>query len=116
MAGKVTVVGLPQLDAALKMRAVALGAATAAIVAAEVQSIEADAERGAPRDTGELAGSVNGTASGTSGEVEATARHSGFVEFGTSDTPAQPFMGPAANRARTRIPGRVTAALRKAVG
>lgn len=31
--------------------------------------------------------------------VEATAPYAGFVEFGTSDTPAQPYLGPSLSRA-----------------
>ena len=32
--------------------------------------------------------------------VEATIRYAGFVEFGTNDTPAQPYMRPAADEAQ----------------
>jgi HK97 gp10 family phage protein len=47
------------------------------------------------------------TKDGLSGTAAATARHSVFVEHGTSDTPEQPFAGPAAERARQRFPDTV---------
>lgn len=47
------------------------------------------------------------TADGLGGTAAATARHSPFVEHGTSDTPAQPFAQPAAERSRRRFRGRL---------
>jgi HK97 gp10 family phage protein len=44
---------------------------------------------------------------GLGGTAAATARHSTFVEHGTSDTEAQPFALPAAERARQRFPDTV---------
>lgn len=55
-----------------------------------------DAERRAPRLTGELAGSIAARRVGKgTWEVTAGADHSIYVEYGTSDTPAQPFHTPA---------------------
>ncbi len=116
MARSVQVEGLGKMDAVLRAKAVALKAATAATVALEVASVKADATGGAPKDSGELAGSIEGRTLGTTGEVEATARHAAFVEFGTSHTPAQPYMGPAAESSKARFIGRVAAAARRAVG
>lgn len=108
--------GLAQLDAVLKAKAAAMQAAATAAVALEVKSIQADAEREAPRGkTGDLVAGIEGDAHGTSGEVRATARHSPFVEFGTSKMAAQPYMGPAADKSRGRFVGRVSAGIRKAV-
>jgi HK97 gp10 family phage protein len=115
VAARSRIIGLGGLDAALKAKASLMRAATVAAVALEVKSVKSDAEREAPRDTGELVGSIRGRTTGTRGEVEASAEHAGFQEFGTSRSAAQPFMGPAADKSRSRFVGRVSGAVRKAV-
>jgi len=47
----------------------------------------------APVDTGRLQGSINAEG----GTVATDVEYAAFVEYGTSDTPAQPFMRPAAD-------------------
>lgn len=113
--GSVQISGLEALDAALRVRAALVKAATAAVVALEVKSIREDALRIAPEDEGELKAGIVSRSSGASGEVRATARHSAFQEFGTSRTAAQPYMGPAADASRKRFVGRAALAVRKAV-
>lgn len=54
------------------------------------------AARLAPVDTGELKASIG--VQGT--DIVATARHAGFVEFGTVRMPPQPFMRPAVQAIR----------------
>jgi HK97 gp10 family phage protein len=58
-----------------------------------------DARANAPVDTGELRDSIEIHGGKGYRIVRATAPHSFFVEFGTSDTAPQPFMWPAAARA-----------------
>lgn len=58
-----------------------------------------DAQAAAPVDTGELRDSFEIQGGKDYRIVKATARHAFFVEFGTSDTPPQPFMWPQVPRA-----------------
>lgn len=115
MARSTTIIGEAQLNAILVAKAAAMQAATVAAVALEVKSVEADATAAAPRLDGDLQDGIKGTSSGTYGEVKSSARHGLFVEFGTSRTGAQPHMGPAADRSRSRFVGRVVSAVRRAV-
>lgn len=105
----IRVEGIPQLQAALTVAADLARRASEAAVALEVEAVKADAQAGAPVHSGELRDGVVGKASGLSGEVRSPVRHSGFVEFGTGRTKAQPFMAPAAEASRRRFP-RATAA------
>lgn len=61
---------------------------------------EADAKQLAPVDTGMLRNSITTAVSGDglTASVVATASYAVFVEFPTSRTAAQPFMGPATDR------------------
>lgn len=77
-------------------------------VADETEEVTQDMRDGAPFLTGELREGMQSEVDGLSGRAVSTARHSTFVENGTSRSPAQPFAGPAAERSRTRFPGRVT--------
>lgn len=113
---RVTIVGIPQMEAALRTRAALLKAAAAAAVRMEVKAIESDARSEAPRGhTGELVSMIDSQASSASGEVRSMARHAAFQEFGTSRNAAQPYMRPAADRARRRFAARVATIVRKAV-
>lgn len=49
----------------------------------------------APRRTGRLAASIRGSVSGAEATVVAAVSYGVFVEYGTSRTPAQPFLRPA---------------------
>lgn len=113
----IRVEGIPQLQAALTVAADLARRASEAAVAFEVKAVKADAQAGAPVHSGELRDGVVGKASGLSGEVRSPVRHSGFVEFGTGRTKAQPFMTPAAEASRRRFPraaaARVAAVFRK---
>lgn len=111
MAPSVDVKGLPELSAALARKAAEAQAAATKAVADEVALVRADAHSEAPKDSGELAAAITGAASGTSGVVESTARHTGFVEFGTFKDRAQPFMAPAAERSRSRFPAGAAATI-----
>ena len=61
---------------------------------------QADAQRLAPVDTGNLRNSITTTVQGDGlrAAVVATASYAGFLEHGTSRMAPQPFMGPATDR------------------
>lgn len=46
---------------------------------------------------------------------DSEAFYARFAEFGTSDTPAHPFFWPAYRALKTKIKGRITRAVRKAI-
>ena len=106
---KVTIEGLEGLERKLDELSAAVARGERRAVRDEVDELADDMRRGAPRDTGALIESIQGevSASGLSGTVAATARHAPFVEHGTSDTAAQPYAMPAAERARVRFVARV---------
>lgn len=113
----VTLEGLPELERALATKAAELAASAAIAVAEEVKLIEADARDGAPEGpTGDLRGSIEGESDGTRGTIKAPIRYAGFVEHGTYKDAAQPFMKPAAERARRRFPQRAADIIRAALG
>lgn len=49
----------------------------------------------APKRTGTLANSIDFVEKEDGGELRVTVPYAAYVEFGTSDTPAQPFARPA---------------------
>jgi hypothetical protein len=69
-----------------------------------------DMRRNAPRLTGELRDGVQaelGDLDKLEGRAVSTAPHTTFVVHGTSDTPANDFITPAALRSERRFPKRV---------
>jgi len=68
-------------------------------VATQGAKVEQAAKALVPVDTGFLRDSitmaVEGISTTANAEIGATARYGGFVEYGTSITPAQPYMRPA---------------------
>ena len=54
----------------------------------------------APVDTGRLRGSIVVEANGNNHAVVTDVPYAPFLEFGTSQMPAQPFLGPAAANVR----------------
>lgn len=113
---KTEILGLGKLDAALARKAKELQAAAKEAVGQEVENIADDARRTAPRKTGELRSSIRSDHGGLKGTVKATARYATFVEHGTYKDPAQPFMHPAAERARRRFPQVARDIIAKALG
>jgi HK97 gp10 family phage protein len=77
--------------------------------------VEADAKRRVPRATGQLAASIRREVVHADGDVAVVAVKAGgrgahggrpvaqFVEFGTSRTPAQPFLRPALREQRAPV-------------
>lgn len=116
MSKTVKILGLPEMEAAIAAKVAELHAGAIEAVAAEVALVGSDVEDAVPVDTGELKDSVQRESGGLEGSVKATARHAKFVEFGTYKDPAQPYMGPAADKARRRFPATAAAIIRKALG
>jgi HK97 gp10 family phage protein len=109
----ITITGQAALNRKLKRLPHLVDAGCREAVTEEVDVTADDLRRTAPRDTGELAESVREHIGkgGLSGEAAVTARHAGFVNDGTRDTPGQPFATAAGVRAQARFPDRVTAKL-----
>lgn len=68
----------------------------------------------APVRTGELRDSIDGRVTKTQATVFAAAPHAGFVENGTSLSPAQPYMEPALAQTKPKLKARIEAELKKA--
>lgn len=102
----VKIESLPELKAALENAASGTREGAEQAVAEEVEAIEADARRLAPKKTGALRRGIRGDAHELKGEVKSTVRYAEFVEHGTYRDAAQPYMAPAAALARRRLPER----------
>lgn len=82
----------------------------------EAEALVRNMQAYAPEDTGELKGSMIAVRLPNGGAAaEVRARHADFVEFGTSDTPAQPYARPAAERARKEWVGDASNRMREAL-
>jgi len=103
----VTVKGLDELARQLEKLSPAILEAAEQAVQEETEATADDMRRFAPERTGELKRGIQAERDGLEGRAVATARHSTFVEHGTSDTPEQPFAAPAAELSRKRFPERV---------
>jgi HK97 gp10 family phage protein len=117
MAGKIrsiNVKGLPALERKLALLPRLVRSAGARAVRGETDEARDDARRNAPVKTGTLRESIQAEYDDKTitGRVAATARYAKFVEHGTDDTAAQPFMLPAAEAARRRFPKRVRAEIK----
>ncbi|WP_066298839.1 HK97-gp10 family putative phage morphogenesis protein [Arthrobacter luteolus] len=84
---------------------VTTGLLTQTVVRKTARDVVKDAKLLAPVDTGNLRASIGhsdlrsvGRAGDLSVEIGPTANYGVFLELGTSRAPAQPFMGPAADR------------------
>lgn len=114
MAGRgskqVTIKGLDELARKLKALPEIVEKASRAAVKAETDEVAQDMRRTAPRDSGELVEGIQSEfdAKTITGRAVSTARHTQFVVHGTSDTPANDFMTPAARRSERRFRGRVS--------
>jgi len=70
------------------------------------------AKQRAPVRTGRLRDSIHYKGDGV---VAATAPYAAYVEYGTHDAAAHPFMTPATEEERVKFPKRVSDAVRRAV-
>lgn len=73
----------------------------AAHVQATAEHIAEDAASRAPVDTGELRDSIHVEGRGMASVIVADAGHAAYVEYGTSRSPAQPYLHPAVEAARS---------------
>lgn len=105
----VEIEGLDVLARRLKALPDAVDRACRKAVREETTAAADDMRRGAPRDTGELQESVQAEfdPKTITGRAAATARHAQYVENGTTENAAQPFVQPAAERSRRRFSRRV---------
>ena len=106
----VTIEGLEVLRKRLKALPDVIERAARAAVQAETIAATQDMRRSAPRDTGELQDGIQaelGDLDRLEGRAVSTAPHTTFVVHGTSDTPANDFITPAARRSERRFPKRV---------
>lgn len=115
--GDTTVRGVSETVAALKRVARALEQVGQVEADRTAQTTADDMRRRAPVDTGRLRSRIDVRQVGDRVLVGPDGvEYAAFVEFGTSDTTAQPFATPAAETTRARMPGDVTAAAKRAVG
>lgn len=110
----VNIHGMEKLRAKLALLPHLVASAGGRAVKAETYEVRDDMKRGAPFKTGTLRESIQAEYDEKllRGRAAATARYATFVENGTDDTKAQPFVQPAAARARRRFPKRVRAEIR----
>lgn len=102
-----TVLGVPELLARFA-RAAAIGEAAANAATDDLATqVASDAASRAPVDTGTLRDSIIHDG----GRVYTDVEYAPFVEYGTSDMPAQPFMRPAADTVDGEHATEVAAAL-----
>lgn len=113
---RVHVVGLEKLRANLHEAGTKAHDAASKAVRDELDAIRTDARRIAPHRTGDLERHIDVDHTGDlAGRVKSTSRHAGFVEHGTYKDKAQPYMRPAAELARLRLPKRAAAVIKAAL-
>ncbi len=109
----ITVEGLDRLRSRLEKLPDQMRKGAERAVAEETEEVTQDMRESVPVDTGALRDGMQAEVDGLAGRAVSTAPHSFAVEGGTSKMPAQPFALPAAERSRTRFPGRVSEAIRE---
>lgn len=73
------------------------------IVRKNTLSIEREAKKNSPVDTGQLRRSIVSDCDGTTGEVSVGVEYGGYVEHGTRKMAAQPFLNPAINEQKEKF-------------
>ncbi|MEE3128456.1 MAG: HK97-gp10 family putative phage morphogenesis protein [Actinomycetota bacterium] len=92
------------LAVTLRAGAARVGARGAAVLRRTAYAMEADAQAGAPVDTGALRSSISTTITGDgrngrmAAEIGPTVDYGGYVEHGTSTQAGQPYLAPAFDR------------------
>ena len=107
---KLSVAGAAKAQAALTRAAERLKDGFDRAVADTVVSLANEARQRAPHDTGRLRSAIKSKSDGGNGEVyvDKSVDYAAYVEFGTSTSPAHPFMGPASETHRARFVKRIT--------
>jgi len=115
---KVTIDGLPELEALLKQTGHRLTEAVSNAVAETALVCETNAKRKTPVDTGRLRSSigVKNAADGLAADVGTNVEYAPHVEYGTSRMQAQPFMTTAREQAARDLPSNVEKHARKVIG
>lgn len=118
MAKVVEIKGLSELTKKLRALPRVIDGAGGRAVKDETHEVAQDMRRGAPFKTGELREKIQAEydAKTMTGRAASTARHTTFVVHGTSDTPANDFMTPAAERSRRRFPNRAKQYVKEDLG
>lgn len=101
---KLLVVGIEAFKAAARNKAKRVHEEVQRQVIESTIRIESDAKQFAPVDTGRLRSSIKREIRDEAGRVYTDVEYAPYVEFGTSSTPAQPYMQPAVEAERKRIP------------
>lgn len=116
----ISVEGMPEVKAALDRLAPAIRAAVANAVRESAGDLETTMKRLVPVDTGALQRGIDtrqrDDINAEVGVFSGKLVYAQWVENGTSSKPAQPFMLPAAEVERRRLPERVARSVRKATG
>lgn len=113
---RVEVVGTQLAIGKMAALSVASDKAVDAGVLTGAEAVLAEAEAIVPVDTGTLRDSLEISVDDDGGVIVGTpVEYAPFVEFGTSDTPAQPFLRPAADSASTEVEQAVAIALEAAI-
>lgn len=105
--------GMAEVNARLNIAAAAMAGPAATqteqkVIADTVEKMK----RAAPVRSGELRNSIKPQGDN---EIVAAARHAVFVEFGTSDTPSQPFFRPALHESEQELPKTAATIYRRVV-
>jgi HK97 gp10 family phage protein len=72
-------------------------------IAKSTLTIESNAKRNAPVDTGRLRSSINSEITRERGSVGVGVKYASFIEFGTYKMGARPFLFPAWNMERPKL-------------
>ncbi len=115
--------GVPGMDAVRKKledMQERVSEAVAAALEEAAQLVAESARQKCPRDSGSLAASIQATGVMTSPQggtvrVVAAAPHADFVEYGTANSPAQPFLYPALAENQDAIRSLVASAVKEAM-
>lgn len=119
---KVELVGGVQLTRSLDKVLREAKGTTRKAVRATGRAVQTRARSRAPRDRGVLASDITYAEHATDAEAYVgiptaaeSARYAAAVELGTGDTPAQPYLGPAARSEEDANVGRVEDAINEAI-
>ena len=110
-----SLLGEAKVRAALLRVQAEIAAAEGPAAAAGAKAVLDKAAAAAPRLTGELASSGHVEPGFRGARVTFRSGHARFVEQGTRNMAAEPFLGPAADSSRAAILARMAAVLRRAI-
>lgn len=119
MASSVSVKGLAETRAALVKLGLEIRAAAEAATDEGAEAMYDDMRSRVPVDEGTTQGEIevrDGEQDGTKEVGLFESDHGPYVEFGTENTPAQPFVLPSGEAERQAFPDRVASRVKGAVG